>query len=109
MFTRAWQIDLQSPIAKSLLSICACKLVAHDLSRPGVQKRLRQLDRYLGVLPTRYSQGIAIEQAVRAIRRAQGKKNPEDIAPGTPVWDAVMDDFLLDLYQAKASGRSGGP
>ncbi|WCM18285.1 hypothetical protein NDK50_12475 [Paraburkholderia bryophila] len=48
-----------------------------------------------------YSSAFALEMSVRATRRAQGKKNPEDLPAGSPEWTAVTDDFLLDLHRAR--------
>jgi len=42
-----------------------------------------------------YNEAVALELTVRTMRRAQGKKNPEDVARGTPLRDlrrAVGDD-----------------
>ncbi len=50
----------------------------------------------------RYAEAIALENTVRAVRKAKGKKNPEDCAYGTPAWEAVTEDFLRDLLGASA-------
>jgi hypothetical protein len=45
----------------------------------------------------RYDEVIALENAVRATRKATGRKNPEDCVSGTPEWDAVTEDFVREL------------
>lgn len=47
-----------------------------------------------------YDEAMALEMTVRATRRAQGKKNPEDFPAGSPEWEAANDEFLRDLYVA---------
>jgi hypothetical protein len=47
-----------------------------------------------------YYAAMALEHAVRAIRKAQGKKNPEDCVPRSRLWAAVEEDFLNDLLRA---------
>jgi hypothetical protein len=47
-----------------------------------------------------YNRAVALRMTVRAIRRAQGKNNPGDVARGTPAWEAVAEDFLRDLHRA---------
>ncbi|MFM0742166.1 hypothetical protein PQQ51_33500 [Paraburkholderia xenovorans] len=47
-----------------------------------------------------YNEAVALELTVRTMRRAQGKKNLEDVARGTPEWEAVAEDFLRDLRRA---------
>ncbi|PVX84439.1 hypothetical protein [Paraburkholderia unamae] len=39
----------------------------------------------------------ALEASIRAIRRAQGKKNPEDFPAGSPECAAAMDAFVRDV------------
>jgi hypothetical protein len=52
---------------------------------------------------SRYDEAIALENSVRAIRRARGKHNPEDFAEGTPEWHAVIESFLIDLLWASGN------
>ena len=47
-----------------------------------------------------YYAAMALEHAVRAIRKAQGKKNPEDCVLRSRLWAAVEEDFLNDLLRA---------
>lgn len=42
----------------------------------------------------------AIENSVRAIRKARGKKNPEDCVPNTPEHEQVLNEFLEDVLGA---------
>lgn len=37
--------------------------------------------------------------ALAAIRKAQGKRNPGDMEPGTPEWHAAVADFAADLLR----------
>jgi hypothetical protein len=41
-----------------------------------------------------------IENSVRAIRKARGKKNPEDCIRGTPEYELVLEEFLHDVLAA---------
>jgi hypothetical protein len=54
-----------------------------------------------------YYAAMAIEHTVRAIRRAQGKKNPEDCALRSREWAAVEEEFLNDLARALGSSANG--
>lgn len=51
----------------------------------------------------RYDKALALEDSVRVIRRASGKRNPEECVQGTPEWEAVIQDFLKDLLWASGS------
>jgi hypothetical protein len=42
----------------------------------------------------------ALEASIRAIRRAQGKKNPEDFPPDSPECIAAMEAFVRDVCRA---------
>ncbi|HKT90685.1 MAG TPA: hypothetical protein VJS18_00795 [Paraburkholderia sp.] len=44
----------------------------------------------------------ALEASIRAIRRAQGKRNPEDCVPGSPESLAVMEAFVRDVGRVLA-------
>ncbi|HVE09208.1 MAG TPA: hypothetical protein VNE00_18285 [Paraburkholderia sp.] len=55
-----------------------------------------------------YYAAMAIEHSVRAIRKAQGKKNPEDCVIRSPEWAAVEQDFLNDLARALDSRPDRG-
>ncbi|TAM02032.1 MAG: hypothetical protein EPN70_18025 [Paraburkholderia sp.] len=46
-----------------------------------------------------------IEACVSVIRRAQGKKNPDEVQFGTPEWHQVADEFVRDVYR----GLGGDP
>jgi hypothetical protein len=48
----------------------------------------------------RWSEALALENSVRAVRRARGKKNPEDCLRGSPEWQDIEEDFLRDLLRA---------
>jgi len=47
-----------------------------------------------------FDEMAATTSAVRIMRRAQGKKNPEDVAFGSPEWDAVSSEFMRDVGRA---------
>jgi hypothetical protein len=47
-----------------------------------------------------YKEAMALELTVRTLRHAQGKQNPEDVLYGSPVWDAISEEFVRDLYRA---------
>jgi hypothetical protein len=49
-----------------------------------------------------WAQARALEASIRAIRRAQGKRNPEDFSPGTPECLAVMEAFARDVSRVLA-------
>lgn len=42
----------------------------------------------------------AIENSVRAIRKARGKRNPEDCIQGAPDHEEVLNEFLEDVLAA---------
>jgi hypothetical protein len=49
-----------------------------------------------------WAEARALEASIRAIRRAQGKRNPEDFLPGTPECLAVMEEFVRDISRVLA-------
>lgn len=51
----------------------------------------------------------AIENSVRAIRKARGRMNPEDCIRGTQDYQTVIHEFLLDVFAAMpCEGDEGG-
>ncbi|MCP3726488.1 hypothetical protein M3I53_25725 [Paraburkholderia sp. CNPSo 3272] len=44
----------------------------------------------------------ALEASIRAIRQAQGKRNPEDCVPGSQESFAVMEAFVRDVGRVLA-------
>ncbi|MFX1676036.1 hypothetical protein PWR63_27890 [Paraburkholderia sp. A2WS-5] len=44
-----------------------------------------------------WAEARALEASIRAIRRAQGKKNPEDFPPHSPECFAAMNEFVRDV------------
>lgn len=44
-----------------------------------------------------WAEARALEASIRVIRRAQGKRNPEDFAAGSPECLAAMEDFARDI------------
>jgi hypothetical protein len=48
----------------------------------------------------RYLQARALALSVAAIRKAQGKKNPDDYPIGSPGWLEVDEDFARDVLRA---------
>lgn len=49
-----------------------------------------------------WAEARALEASIRAIRRAQGKKNPEDFAPDSPQCIEAMDAFVRDVSRVLA-------
>ncbi|MCP3710148.1 hypothetical protein M3I54_24810 [Paraburkholderia sp. CNPSo 3274] len=49
-----------------------------------------------------WAEARALEASIRAIRRAQGKRNPEDCVPGSPECLAVMEAFVRDVGRVLA-------
>ncbi|WP_224039802.1 hypothetical protein [Paraburkholderia unamae] len=49
-----------------------------------------------------WAEARALEASIRAIRRAQGKRNPEDFSPGTPECLAIMEAFARDVSRVLA-------
>nr|WKF55660.1 hypothetical protein HUO10_000104 [Paraburkholderia busanensis] len=101
LFRDGWRLDYQSPIVQGMLDVCSAHLLEIQVRENFADSEDR--DSYRGYPPSRpiYSIAAALEMAVRATRRAQGKKNPEDLPPRSPEWTAVTDDFLLDLHRAR--------
>ena len=60
------------------------------------------MDEYARIGPGHplYQQMTVLTATVRTLRRAQGKLNPEDVAFGSPEWDAVGAEFMRDVYKA---------
>jgi hypothetical protein len=48
----------------------------------------------------RYDEAQALENTVRAIRKAQGKSNPEDFPYGSQEWHEADEAYLRDLLRA---------
>lgn len=47
--------------------------------------------------PSIWAEARALEASIRAIRRAQGKKNPEDFPRHSPESFAAMNEFVRDV------------
>ena len=60
------------------------------------------MDKYPEMEPgaSAYYEAMALEHAVRAVRKAQGKKNPEDCVLRSREWAAVAEAFLNDVARA---------
>ena len=56
----------------------------------------RDLPEYPDKLPI-WAEARALEASIRAIRRAQGKKNPEDFPAGSPECTTAMNEFVRDV------------
>jgi hypothetical protein len=48
----------------------------------------------------RYEEAQAFEKTVRVIRKAQGKKNPEDFPYGSSEWQEADEAYVRDLLRA---------
>jgi hypothetical protein len=46
-----------------------------------------------------HEEARGLNLALAAIRKAQGKRNPSDMEPGTPEWHAAVADFAADLLR----------
>ncbi|MDQ0621941.1 MULTISPECIES: hypothetical protein [Paraburkholderia] len=42
----------------------------------------------------------ALTSTVRIMRRARGRKNPEDVEFGSPEWETVSAEFMRDVCKA---------
>ncbi|WP_322049400.1 hypothetical protein [Paraburkholderia sp. J67] len=49
-----------------------------------------------------WAEARALEASIRAIRRAQGKSNPEDFSPDDPACLEVMEAFVRDVGRVLA-------
>ena len=49
-----------------------------------------------------WAEARALEASIRAIRRAQGKRNPGDFSPDTPECLAVVEEFARDVSRVLA-------
>ncbi|WP_063750569.1 hypothetical protein [Paraburkholderia bannensis] len=49
-----------------------------------------------------WAEARALEASIRAIRRAQGKRNPEDFAPDDPDCIDAMEEFVRDVGRVLA-------
>ncbi|MEK7893088.1 hypothetical protein AAB992_39000 [Burkholderia contaminans] len=50
----------------------------------------------------RHVESQALGQSFAAIRSAQGLRNPDEFAPGTPAFNAGEEGFLRDVLRALA-------
>ncbi|WGS54984.1 hypothetical protein LFL96_36500 (plasmid) [Paraburkholderia sp. D15] len=96
LFLDGWRLNYGSPVVQGILDVCNGRLMRnrHEIARrnaTGWPPQNRSGNR----------EAMALELAVRATRRAQGKRNPEDVPVDSPEWNEILDDFLLDLYRAK--------
>lgn len=57
-------------------------------------------NRRIGPSDPLFNEVVAVTSTVRALRRAQGKLNPEDVAFGSLEWDAIGAEFVRDVYRA---------
>src|ERR1700758_4243875 len=73
---------------------------------PAADNTAMETDKHLPLKQgtSRYDEAIALEDSVRAIRKARGKHNPEDFAEGTPEWHAVFASFFIDFLGASSNG-----
>nr|WKF60873.1 hypothetical protein HUO10_005395 [Paraburkholderia busanensis] len=96
LFLDGWRLNYGSPVVQGILDVCSGRLMRnrYEISRPDTARR--PLYR-----PGGNPAAMALELAVRATRRAQGKRNPEDVPVDSQEWNEILDDFLLDLYRAK--------
>ncbi|WP_211254140.1 hypothetical protein [Paraburkholderia nodosa] len=49
-----------------------------------------------------WAEARALEASIRVIRRAQGKRNPEDFSPRSPECIAMMEEFVRDIGRVLA-------
>ncbi|MFM0489146.1 hypothetical protein, partial [Paraburkholderia graminis] len=47
-----------------------------------------------------FQEMAALTSTVRIMRRARGRKNPEDVAFGSPECDALSAEFMRDVCKA---------
>ncbi|QGZ66045.1 hypothetical protein [Paraburkholderia acidisoli] len=55
-----------------------------------------------------WAEARALETSIRAIRRAQGKKNPEDFPPDSPECLEAMEAFVRDVGRILGLYVGGG-
>ncbi|WP_199272482.1 hypothetical protein [Paraburkholderia acidisoli] len=49
-----------------------------------------------------WAEARALEASIRVIRRAQGKRNPQDLEAGSSAWLEAMEDFAHDVARVVA-------
>lgn len=100
-----WRMNFASPLLRTLRAACATR-IAHDA--PSASTRSSDTTRTepepRAIDSVRYSacaEGSALIVTVGAIRRAQGKKNPQDMPMHSPEWPVIHAAFMRDLLHAR--------
>ncbi|WP_408482841.1 hypothetical protein, partial [Paraburkholderia graminis] len=47
-----------------------------------------------------FQEMVALTSTVRIMRRARGRKNPEDVAFASPEWNTLSAEFMRDVCKA---------
>lgn len=99
----AWRLNFHEPLLAALRAACEDRLkrtVAPARSaRRGASPASGTVE---GTDSTPCPEALAraMTLSVAAIRKAQGKRNPQDLPAHSPAWQAVHDDFARDLQRA---------
>ncbi|PYE15281.1 hypothetical protein C7410_13427 [Paraburkholderia silvatlantica] len=84
-----WPVKTSCSGAKVCVPAAENPGMAHEQPKPPQNDAIR-------------AEARALEDSVRAIRRAQGKRNPEDCVPGSAESSAVMEAFVRDVGRVLA-------
>ncbi|WP_245639799.1 hypothetical protein [Paraburkholderia heleia] len=84
-----WPIKTSCSGAKVCVPAAENPGMAHEQPKPPQNDPIR-------------AEARALEDSIRTIRRAQGKRNPEDCVPGSPESSAVMEAFVRDVGRVLA-------
>ncbi|MGH8778287.1 hypothetical protein [Paraburkholderia sp.] len=117
-----WRMNFAAPLLRTLRAACATRLAqrrntksptpsadGNDLDNAAAKPEPHTVDQ-----TTHYAtcsacaEGRALIVTVGAIRRAQGKKNPQDMPMHSPEWPVVHEAFVRDLLHARRSPLDTG-
>lgn len=98
-----WRLNFHEPLLAALRAACEDRLKRTVApARSGGHGTLPACGTAEGTASTPCPEVLAraMTLSVAAIRRAQGKRNPQDLSVHSPAWQAVHDDFARDLQRA---------
>lgn len=98
-----WRMNFGSPLLRTLRAACATRIAPHAPSASTESNQDAQPEPH-AIDSVRYSacaEGSALIVTVGAIRRAQGKKNPQDMPMYSPEWPIIHAAFMRDLLHAR--------
>lgn len=98
-----WRMNFGSPLLRTLRAACATRIAPHapSVSTESTQDAQPEPHPIDSVRYSACAEGSALIVTVGAIRRAQGKKNPQDMPMHSPEWPVIHAAFMRDLLHAR--------